>query len=277
MQTFVRHRFYWVNLGIPLLCAAAVFVMFDMTHIDIAFSNLFFDPLTQTFPIDHIRLFEKITHKWTRVIPDWTAEVALIGALLSFVWPRFNTQKHPRLGGFLERTKVASVLRFTTDHRRDFWFVVLAFALCTGVIHFLKAHTSVYCPIETTLYGGKIAHMEWFNNFQLFKEAGDGRCWPGGHASGGFTLLALYFVARRYQWRYSQAILWGSLLLGFIFGTTRVLQGWHYMSHTFWAGIFVWLTCLLTALAFYGRVRLDVPVRQKVTARVGGTEVQVSG
>jgi membrane-associated PAP2 superfamily phosphatase len=73
-------------------------------------------------------------------------------------------------------------------------------------------------------------------------------------------MLALYFVARRYRWRYSKAILYGSLTLGFIYGTTRVLQGWHYMSHTFWAGIFVWLACLLTALAFYGRARLEQPV-----------------
>jgi membrane-associated PAP2 superfamily phosphatase len=105
--------------------------------------------------------------------------------------------------------------------------------------------------------------VEWYNNFQLFKEAGDGRCWPGGHASGGFTMLALYFVARRYRWRFSKAVMWGSLLLGFIYGTTRVLQGWHYMSHTFWAGIFVWLACLLTALAFYGRARLEQPVLQR--------------
>jgi len=277
MQLFARQRFYWMNLGIPLLCAALVFLLFDMTQVDIAFSNLLFDPVSQTFPLDHIRLFEQFTHKWARIVPNWTAEIALIGGLLSFVWPRINAGTYPRFSGFLERSKVAPVLRFTTEYRRDFWFVVFAFALCTGVIHFLKAHTSVYCPIETTLYGGKLAHIEWYSNFQLFKEAGVGRCWPGGHASGGFTMLALYFVARRHQWRFSKAILWGSLGLGFIYGTTRVLQGWHYMSHTFWAGIFVWLTCLLTALAFYGRARLDVPVLQKVKAADSATQVEAAG
>ncbi|WP_095169521.1 phosphatase PAP2 family protein [Pseudomonas sp. Irchel 3H3] len=277
MQLFARQRFYWMNLGIALLCAALVFLLFDMTQVDIAFSNLLFDPVSQTFPLDHIRLFEQFTHKWARIVPNWTAEIALIGGLLSFAWPRINRQKYPGFSAILERSKVAPVLRFTTEYRRDFWFVVFAFALCTGVIHFLKAHTSVYCPIETTLYGGKLAHIEWYSNFQLFKEAGDGRCWPGGHASGGFTMLALYFVARRHQWRFSKAILWGSLGLGFIYGTTRVLQGWHYMSHTFWAGIFVWLTCLLTALAFYGRARLDVPVLQKVKAPDSTTQVEAAG
>ena len=41
MLTASRYRFYWVNFGIPLACAAVVFLMFDMTTIDIAFSDLF--------------------------------------------------------------------------------------------------------------------------------------------------------------------------------------------------------------------------------------------
>ncbi|WP_448178343.1 hypothetical protein, partial [Serratia marcescens] len=90
------------NLGIPLVCAAVVFLMFDMNNIDIAFSNLLFDPLSQTFPIDKIHFFEKLTHKWARIIPNWTAEIALIGALLSLIWPGINPHERPRLGAFLE-------------------------------------------------------------------------------------------------------------------------------------------------------------------------------
>lgn len=260
MLTSARARFYGLNLGIPLVCAVVVFLLFDMTRIDIAFSNLFYDPLHQVFPLEHVRLFEKITHKWARIIPNWTGEAAIIGALLSFFWPIFKPQKRPGLLRLLEKTRLAAPLRFAHKYRRDFLYVVFAFSLSTGVIHYLKGHTSVYCPVETTQYAGKIEHKEWFQNFDLLKVAGDGRCWPGGHASGGFTMLALYFVARRYRWRHSKALMHGALALGFVYGTTRVLQGWHYMSHTFWAGIFVWLSCWLMALLFYGRAALEQPV-----------------
>lgn len=47
------------------------------------------------------------------------------------------------------------------------------------------------------------------------------------------------------------------VLLGLIYGTTRVLQGWHFMSYMLWAGIFVWLTTWLTALCCYGRPALQ--------------------
>jgi membrane-associated PAP2 superfamily phosphatase len=132
--------------------------------------------------------------------------------------------------------------------------------LSTGVIHYLKSHTSVYCPVETTLYGGKEIQKEWWENFTLLHKAGAGRCWPGGHASSAFSLFALYFIARRYRWQHSKKLLIGVTLLGFVYGTTRVFQGWHYMSHTLWSGIFVWLSTLSMALAFYGRAKLALPI-----------------
>jgi hypothetical protein len=48
------------------------------------------------------------------------------------------------------------------------------------------------------------------------------------------------------------------------------------MSHTFWAGIFVWLACLLTALAFYGRARLEMPVLQKHEQLAQRAQAQVA-
>jgi membrane-associated phospholipid phosphatase len=102
-------------------------------------------------------------------------------------------------------------------------------------------------------------------NFSLWNKAGDGRCWPGGHASSGFTLLALYFVALRHRWMHARKLLVAILLVGFVYGTIRVLQGWHYMSHTFWAGIFVWLTTWATALVFYGRHALQGSKPERVS------------
>lgn len=265
MRSASRKAFYLTNLGIPLLLAVVVFLMFDLTHLDRWISNLLLDPATGQFPLLHDQWFEKVTHKWPRILPNWTGEAAIIGALLSFVWPRLA--RYPRLAHspVLEKSRIAPLLRFSTRHRRDFIFVVVAFALCTTVIHYLKSHTSVYCPVETTLYGGTQLRSEWFEHFSWFEKAGDGRCWPGGHASSGFTLLALYFVARRHRWQHARTLLITILLLGLVYGTTRVLQGWHYMSHTFWAGIFVWLTTWLTALFFYGRLALQAPARRSTS------------
>ena len=270
MPVTPRSRFYLNNLGLPLLLSALVFVLFDLTSLDRWISNLLLDPATGQFIFQHNVWFEKATHKWPRVLPDWTGELAVIGLLLSLLWPllRRSTQATRAV----ERIRVAPLLRFTANHRRDFLYVVVAFALCTGVIHYLKSHTGVYCPVETTLYGGSEAHLEWYQQFTWLDKAGPGRCWPGGHASSGFTLLALYFVALRHRWPHARKLLLAILMVGFIYGTTRVLQGWHYMSHTFWAGIFVWLTSWGTALVFYGRPALQASAATEVSSpRACGT------
>lgn len=252
-----RTTFYINNLALPLALAVAVFLLFDLTELDRWISNLLIDPATGSFPLLHDQWFEKVTHKWPRILPDWTGEAAVIGSLLSFIWPRL--QNHPNAGitRLFDKTRISPVLRFTAQHRRDLLYVVVAFALSTTVIHYLKSHTSVYCPVETTLYGGHELQKEWYENFTLLSKAGDGRCWPGGHASSGFTLLALYFVALRHRWQHARKLLVAILLIGFVYGTTRVLQGWHYMSHTFWAGIVVWFASWATALLFYGRPALQ--------------------
>ncbi|MDN7141600.1 phosphatase PAP2 family protein [Pseudomonas sp. JQ170] len=264
MQVGSRKANYLVNLGIPLLLATLVFLLFDLTSLDRLISNLVLDPATGQFPLLHDQWFEKVTHKWPRILPNWTGEAAIIGSLLSCIWPLLAKRPGIARSRFLEASRIAPLLRFTAAHRRDFLFVVVAFALCTTVIHYLKSHTSVYCPVETTLYGGAHVRTEWYEQFSWFSKAGDGRCWPGGHASSGFTLLALYFVARRYRWHHARTLLVTILVLGFVYGTTRVLQGWHYMSHTFWAGLFVWLTTWITALFFYGRQALQAPVSRRI-------------
>jgi membrane-associated PAP2 superfamily phosphatase len=207
--------------------------------------------------LQHDRLFEKITHKWARILPNLTGTLAIFGALLSCIAPLLAGRLPPWLA------RLATVLRWCTRHRRDFFYMIVAFAISTAVIHYFKSHTSVYCPVETTLYGGTQLHSLWFENFEPWTRPGAGRCWPGGHASSAFSLFVLYFIARRYRWRWSRVVFWGVVVLGMVYGTTRVLQGWHFMSHTLWAGLFVWFSTWLSAVLFYGRAALQAPVLQK--------------
>lgn len=245
---------------VSLLLAMLTFVAFDLSGLDQAISNLFYDPLSQTFVLEHNALFERITHKWARGIPGLFTSAALTGVLLAGVWSALTRRPGNRVLGLAHKTPIARWLELSHRHVRDCLYFLFAFALSATLIHYLKSHTSVYCPVETTLYGGQQPHYLWFEQWRLFDKAGDGRCWPGGHASGAFSLMALYFIARRHQWRHARTVLGITLGLGLLFGTTRVLQGWHYMSHTFWAGLVVWWCSAFMAWVFY---RTPYASRQK--------------
>lgn len=249
IQTLGSNR--WWSLSISLLLAILTFVAFDQTDLDEAISNLFFDPASQTFVLEHSALFERVTHQWAKSIPSLFTAAAITGLVLAGVWALLKQPAARRLHDLTHTTRLAPLLSLSQRHARDCLYFLCAFAFSATAVHYFKSHTSVYCPVETTLYGGTQPHFLWFNNFNLLHKPGAGRCWPGGHASGAFSLMALYFIARHHQWRHARKVLVMTLTLGMLFGSTRVLQGWHYMSHTFWAGLVVWWCCELMSLAFY--------------------------
>ena len=110
-----RATFYRNNLLLPLLLAAIVFMAFDLTELDRWISNLLLDPATGQFPLLHNQWFEKVTHKWPRILPDWTGELAVIGSLLSFIWPRLA--KRPQLGltRLVEKARIAPCCALPPD------------------------------------------------------------------------------------------------------------------------------------------------------------------
>ncbi|EGH48044.1 PAP2 superfamily protein, partial [Pseudomonas syringae pv. pisi str. 1704B] len=124
-----RLRFYGINLGLPVFFALLVFVTFDLTTIDRQLTDLFFDSTAGVFPIGQSHLFENITHRWARILPNWTGELAIIGAMLSFVWPLLEKYDDSRLARRLTGSRLGTFLRFARRHRLDFFFVIVAFAL----------------------------------------------------------------------------------------------------------------------------------------------------
>ena len=102
-----RSAFYCRNAGLPLLLALMTFLIFDLSSLDRLFSNLFYDPIAGVFPIGESHLFEKITHKWARILPNWTGELAIVGALLSFIWPCLDKYRESRLPRRIVRSRWA--------------------------------------------------------------------------------------------------------------------------------------------------------------------------
>ncbi|WP_336347235.1 phosphatase PAP2 family protein [Pseudomonas monsensis] len=70
------------------------------------------------------------------------------------------------------------------------------------------------------------------------------RCWPGGHAATGFTLVALFFVLRDRRPRLARQAFIFAFALGSVFSISRMMQGAHFFSHSVWTAIFCWLICL---------------------------------
>ena len=111
------------------------------------------------------------------------------------------------------------------------------------------SHTS--CPWDLAEFGGSatyVSHWAWG-----VRDGGSGHCFPGGHASTGFALVAGYFGLREKAPRAAALWLAAALATGFGLGLVQQLRGAHFMSHTFWTA---WICWTVAGLAHLGLRRL---------------------
>jgi len=118
----------------------------------------------------------------------------------------------------------------------------MALALSTVIVTPLKALTAVHCFWDLAQHGGEEIYTPLLA--ERAPTLKPGRCWPGGHASSGFSLFALYFLFRDTRPRLARGLLVGALLFGSLLSLGRMLQGAHFLSHNLWTAAFDWLICL---------------------------------
>ena len=177
-------------VGRWLLIPAAVMALmlvFDTSALDFWFSGLFYVP-GDGFVGRHSFFLEDILHDRVKQAVILIGVLAIIGFLLSLLPTRLRRWR-PELG-----------------------YLVLSLALATSLVTPLKQLTNVPCPWSLVQYGGTEIHTPLLSARPGSNKAG--RCWPGGHASSGFSLLALFFALRDRFPRAARGALIGALALG---------------------------------------------------------------
>lgn len=188
---------------------------------DFAVSRFFFDPVAGIFPMKDAPLFTLGGHaglKWL-VLCIWASGV------------------------------VAAV--FMREWRSPLVFFCATVVLTTLIVALLKMTSAHSCPWDLRGFGGT---ADWFPLFGQPVSPGPGRCWPGGHAAGGFSLLAGYFAFRGSHRMIARIALVVALGLGTLMSFVQIVRGAHFLSHNLWsfwicwfcslAGFMVWRRCV---------------------------------
>jgi len=127
-------------------------------------------------------------------------------------------------------------------------YLLAAMVLMPGVIAVLKKLNSAACPWNLSRYGGDLPYLHTLDyQFGLTLEAG--HCFPAGHASGGFALLAIYFAGLMYVKRPAWLLLPG-FLVGAVFALGQQSRGAHFLSHDIWTLSICWFGSLGLFLLF---------------------------
>ncbi len=203
-----------------LLLLAVVVVVFEVTDWDLRLQDHFYDFGARRWRIDSEapvpRLLFYTGPKALLILGGIIALVLAVGpARWRAAW------QVPALGG-----------------RRDLLVIFATLATGPALIGFGKSVTDVFCPSDIRRYGGDAPHVTLCGSYP----EGDhperaGRCFPAGHASGGFALFALAGLARTRRGRALGLAL--GLLAGGLMGGYQMLKGAHYLSHTLFTLIFM--------------------------------------
>jgi membrane-associated PAP2 superfamily phosphatase len=211
------------TLGL-LISAYFLLFIYPKTDLDQTLITPYFDVATHSFPLKHQFFLDKFMHSGLKY---WMILIA-IAAFLAGLQP--NTHK-PYSANFFHKV-IAS-------HQKNFMWGFIGMLASTSTISFLKSISMHGCPHDLTLFGGQLPLLDLFA--QLPAGVAAGHCFPGGHASGGFALMAFYFAFREYKPRFAKAMLVISLLLGFAMGWAQVMRGEHFLSHNLWSAWVVWM------------------------------------
>jgi len=240
-------RFYALHAGVPLLLALLLLVVFESTLLDVRLENAFFDPVAKEFPLRDDWFFETVVHDVGRAPVILVGVGLFAGFLLSFRPAALPTgpgarsaARHP---DFARPRLAARASRLLEPWRRRLLYGALCVALAPLAVAGIKANSAIHCPRTLELYGGRQPYIRLLDAVPDGAERG--HCWPGGHSSGGFALMSLYFVFRGRKPRVAQIWLVGGFAYGLALGMGRVVQGAHFVSHMLWAALVCWTVALL--------------------------------
>ncbi len=129
---------------------------------------------------------------------------------------------------------------FLARYRKGLIIILLSSIFVPVIVGSFKATTNIPCPKNLEIYGGVYPHTcVWEKYPSTFCNQKKIKCWPAGHASGGFALLSLFYLFRK---RRAKIIaLSGVMVVGWSMGTYKMLIGDHFLSHTVITMIMAWL------------------------------------
>lgn len=200
---------------------ACVVLLFAFTDFDIVVQDTFFNFELKQWIVDRDDGFAKLVFYDGAKNVFYVFIATLLAGLLFF--------RHTQL---------------IQSYKRGFLIVCLSAISVPLAVSSLKIITNIPCPKNIFRYDGNYPYVTLLSkrpdNYQHMKKM---RCFPAGHASGGFALLSLFFL---FEKRKNKIIAFSSaMIVGWSTGMYKVLIGDHFISHTIVTMILAWLIILL--------------------------------
>lgn len=212
-------EFFFVALILSLLV-----ILFHETFLDQTLIHPFFSKTEPHWPWRDHFFTETLLHKGG---VKFVALLALITIGLRF---------HPKV-------------RNNPNYKIFIYHTFLSVAFSIALVAFIKKSNPILCPWSLKVFGGPrdfVSLSDFFNSHLRVA-----KCFPGGHSSGAYAWISLYFSYQLTTGRRKYLLLLPGLILGFIFGITQQMRGAHFASHDFGTILVCWIVAGMMTYPFY--------------------------
>jgi membrane-associated PAP2 superfamily phosphatase len=198
-------------------------ILFHQTVLDSQLASYFFSPSGLWVYRDNY-ILEKILHKGGVLLV-----IGVLVFLIAWIVKVYKKEHDKKLRDYLS-------------------FIVASSIITIFIVFLLKRSTTLPCPWDSVEFGGHLSIPPlWYLFSGTLPSA---HCFPGGHSSGAYAFLSVYFgYTFIYGKRKIYALLPG-LGAGIVFGMVQQIRGAHFMSHDFATILISILSSLITMLVY---------------------------
>ena len=202
-----------------------VICLFQFTNLDIFIQSFFYDFESKNWLIDKNEPILKL------FLYDGLKKAIIIFNVLILIALIFFRKK-----------------QIIQEYKKGLLIVLLSAIFIPSIIGTLKAITNTPCPCNIINFGGTYPDIKVFDKYpEDFIQKSKAKCWPAGHASGGFALMSLFFLFKKPK--HQKIALIGIIILAWSMGTYKMLLGDHFLSHTIITMLLAWII-ILTIVKF---------------------------
>lgn len=220
-------------LLLPVLGMAAAIVLLHESPADRAVLSWLWDAKARAFPARHHWFFTGVVHEGMKVAVIVLGVVALGMLVGGGRWPAVRPWRRPLL------------------------LVVVCVAVVPALVGWLKSISPRHCPWDLALFGGTEPWAGLWDPLPAGSQPG--KCFPSGHASGGFSLLSCWLALKPSRPALARAVLGVALAYGGAMGLARCAMGAHFPSHVVGSLLVAWTVCVLAARLVLPEALLDHP------------------
>ncbi|OCL97367.1 phosphatase PAP2 family protein [Arcobacter porcinus] len=205
---------------ITTILLIVVISIFELTNIDMIFQSYLYDPSNNSWLID-----EKYAPLYILFYSGFKTIFIVFSILIILITL------------FLKKNVLVKTYKNG--------LVILSLSLIfVPSLALLKNITNMPCPFNVIEFGGKYPEIKLFESYpEELTPQSTLKCYPAGHATMGFSLMALYFLFKTP--RNKNIALTFGIIIGILTGGYKILIGDHFLSHTLITMILAWLTILI--------------------------------